>query len=157
DGHTNGLLADTLGDGSYGTPKRVPTLLGVKDTAPFGWTGGMKDLEAQLRSSVETTMRGARLTAAQEADLMAYLRTLAPPPPLGRSAETRPEAAVRRGEAVSRAQGCTSCHDQPAYTSAKNYDVGLADEAGHRTFNPPSLRGVSQAGPYFHDGRARTL
>ena len=24
-------------------------------------------------------------------------------------------------------------------------------------FNPPSLRGVSQGGPYFHDGRAATL
>ncbi|HEY1376681.1 MAG TPA: hypothetical protein VGF55_07795, partial [Gemmataceae bacterium] len=36
-------------------------------------------------------------------------------------------------------------------------DVGLSDEAGHRTFNPPSLRGVSQAGPFFHDGRAADL
>jgi cytochrome c peroxidase len=24
-------------------------------------------------------------------------------------------------------------------------------------FNPPSLRGVGQGGPYFHDGRAATL
>jgi YVTN family beta-propeller protein len=157
DGHTNGLLADTLGDGSYATPKRVPSLLGVKDTAPFGWTGSAKDLGAQLRSSVETTMRGAKLSAAQEADLVAYLRTLTPPPPPGRSAADRPEAAVRRGEAVFRGQGCVACHDPPAYTSAKTYDVGLADEAGNRTFNPPSLRGVSQAGPYFHDGRAATL
>jgi len=31
------------------------------------------------------------------------------------------------------------------------------DEVGGRLFNPPSLRGVSQGGPYFHDGRAATL
>ncbi len=43
------------------------------------------------------------------------------------------------------------------YTSGKTYDVGLADEAGNRTFNPPSLRGVGQGGPYFHDNRAATL
>jgi YVTN family beta-propeller protein len=157
DGHTNGLLADTTGDGSYGTPKRVPSLRGVKDTSPFGWTGGAKDLEAQVRSSVETTMRGARLTAAQEADLIAYLRTLAPPPPLNRFAEKHPTEAVRRGETVFRNQGCAACHEPPAYTSAKTFDVGLADEAGNRLFNPPSLRGVSQTGPFFHDGRARTL
>jgi YVTN family beta-propeller protein len=157
DGHTNGLPADTLGDGSHGTPKRVPSLLGVKDTAPFGWTGGAKDLAAQVRSSVATTMRGAGLTAAQEADLVAYLRTLSPPPPLGRFAGERPGAAVRRGGEVFRRQGCTTCHERPAYTSAGAYDVGLTDEAGNRAFNPPSLRGVSQAGPYFHDGRAPAL
>jgi cytochrome c peroxidase len=45
----------------------------------------------------------------------------------------------------------------PTYTSHKSYDVGLTDEVGNREFNPPSLRGVSQGGPYFHDGRAATL
>lgn len=157
DGHTNGLLADTLGDGSYGTPKRVPTLRGVTDTGPFGWTASAENLEAQLRSSVETTLRGARLTPAQEADLLTYLRTLPSPPSLNRFAEKPPAEAVRRGAAVFRGQGCAVCHEPPTYTSAKTYDVGLADEHGNRAFNPPSLRGVSQAGPYFHDGRARTL
>lgn len=56
-----------------------------------------------------------------------------------------------------RAQGCAGCHEPPAYTSVKTYDVGLAGERGNRAFNPPSLRGVSQAGPCFHDGRAGTL
>jgi YVTN family beta-propeller protein len=153
DGHTNGLLADTLGDGSYGTPKRVPSLLGVKDTAPFGWTGRFPDLAAQVRASVETTMRGAKLSPAQEADLVAYLQTLSPPPPPGPPGAE----AARRGAEVFRREGCAACHAPPAYTSARTYDVGLADEAGNRLFNPPSLRGVSQAGPFFHDRRAATL
>ena len=153
DGHTNGLLADTFGDGSYGTPKRVPSLRGAAATRPFGWTGGAKDLDAQLHSSVETTMRGPKLTAAQTADLAAYLQALPPVPPANKA----PAGAVRRGEGVFRDQGCAACHEPPAYTSPKTYDVGLADEAGVRLFNPPSLRGVGQAGPYFHDGRARSL
>ena len=157
DGHTNGLLADTLGDGSYGTPKRVPSLRGGAGTRPFGWLGGAKDLDAQVHSSVETTMRGAKLTSTQTADLTAYLQTLAPVPPANRFLEKHPAAAVRRGEAVFRDQGCAVCHEPPVYTSAKTYDVGLGDAAGNRAFNPPSLRGVSQAGPFFHDGRARTL
>jgi cytochrome c peroxidase len=35
--------------------------------------------------------------------------------------------------------------------------VGLYDEVGNSAFNPPSLRGVGQGGPFFHDNRAATL
>jgi YVTN family beta-propeller protein len=157
DGHSNGLLADTLGDGSYGTPKRVLSLLGVGDTGPWAWNGSVKELEAQIRLSVETTMRGARLSPEQEGDLAAYLRTLPPAPPLGRLREKPDGDAVRRGRAVFERQNCGSCHAQPTYTSAKTYDVGLSDEAGNRSFNPPSLRGASQTGTFFHDSRATGL
>jgi YVTN family beta-propeller protein len=157
DGHSNGLLADTLGDGSHGTPKRVLTLLGVKDTGPWAWNGTAATLEAQVRATVESTLQGRRLSAAQEGDLVAYLRTLAPAPPLGRFRETKDGEAVGRGREVFERQRCGSCHAAPTYTSDRAYDVGLSDEARKRNFNPPSLRGVSQAGPYFHDGSAATL
>ena len=53
--------------------------------------------------------------------------------------------------------GCVNCHTPPLYTSPDTFDVGMTDEQGRSFFNPPSLRGVSQRGPYFHDNRARTL
>jgi YVTN family beta-propeller protein len=157
DGHSNGRLADTLGDGTYGTPKRVPSLLGVKDTAPLAWNGSVPDLPAQIRKSVETTMRGHKLSAEQVRDLTAYLETLSPPPSRARLVGKLDETAVRRGQEAFGQQGCATCHAPPTYTSAKTYDVGLSDEAGLKMFNPPSLRGVGQGGPYFHDGRAKTL
>jgi cytochrome c peroxidase len=81
------------------------------------------------------------------------MQTLTPPPP-----SRQPESAsVVRGREVFDRQGCAKCHTPPTYTTPKTYDVGLHDEAGNLAFNPPSLRGVSQAGPYFHDGRAETL
>jgi YVTN family beta-propeller protein len=153
DGHTNGLLADTLADGSYDTPKRVLSLLGVKDTGPWAWNGGMKTLEEQVRQSVRTTMRGREPSADQVRALTAYLHTLPPPPP----EKAADAAAVRRGRTVFERESCSTCHAPPAYTSAKAYDVGLADEAGQTHFNPPSLRGVGRGGPFFHDGRAATL
>ena len=58
DGHTNSLLSDTLGDGSYGAPKRVPSLLGVAATGPWTWTGSIARLEDQVRKSIATTMHG---------------------------------------------------------------------------------------------------
>jgi YVTN family beta-propeller protein len=157
DGHSNGRLADTLGDGTYGTPKRIPSLLGVRDTAPLAWDGSVPDLSAQVRKSVETTMRGNRLSADQVRDLTAYLETLSPPPARARLVGKLDEAAMRRGREVFARHACATCHTPPTYTSGKTYDVGLADEAQLKMFNPPSLRGAGQGGPYFHDGRAATL
>jgi YVTN family beta-propeller protein len=156
DGHSNGLLADTLSDGSYGTPKRVLSLLGVKDTGPWAWNGRVKELETQIRSSVQTTMQGRPLTAEQAGDLLAYLQTLTPPPGQGRFRASDAKAR-ERGREVFHRQACDNCHAPPTYTSTRTFDVGLSDEAGNQLFNPPSLRGVSQGGPYFHDGRAATL
>jgi YVTN family beta-propeller protein len=157
DGHSNGRLADTLGDGTYGTPKRIPSLLGVRDTAPLAWDGSVPDLAAQVRKSVEMTMRGNRLSADQVRDLTAYLETLSPPPARARLVGKLDESAVRRGREVFARHACATCHAPPTYTSAKTYDVGLVDEAQLKMFNPPSLRGAGQGGPYFHDGRAATL
>jgi YVTN family beta-propeller protein len=156
DGHSNGQLNDNLGDGSFGAPKRVLSLLGVRDTGPWAWNGGMMDLENQVQKSILTTMNGRPPTQEQVQDLVAFLRTLASPPPLTQRHGAE-EEFVRRGRAVFLRHGCDGCHTPPAYTSPKSYDVGLVDEVGNRRFNPPSLRGVGQGGPFFHDGRAATL
>jgi YVTN family beta-propeller protein len=153
DGHTNGLRSDTLGDGSYGAPKRIPTLRGVADTGPWAWNGSMAELKAQLRQSVRTTMHGLA-TGEQIDDLEAYLRSLPPPPPCGDGAAT---AAVQRGKKVFETQGCARCHVPPAYTAPRTFEAGLTDELGKDHFNPPSLRGVSQGTAFFHDGRATSL
>jgi YVTN family beta-propeller protein len=157
DGHTNGQLADTLGDDSFGAPKRVLSLRGVGETGPWNWNGRAPDLESLVRKSVRTTMRGQNPSRKQVADLTAYLQTLPPAPSLARLRGRCDEEAAGRGREVFDRHGCASCHAPPTYTSRKSYDVGLVDEVGNREFNPPSLRGLSQGGPYFHDGRAATL
>jgi YVTN family beta-propeller protein len=157
DGHTAGLLNDNLTDGSLGTPKRILSLRGARDTAPYAWNGKMPDLETQVRQSVQSTMQGAKPTDEQVRDLVAFVQTLPPPPSLARLRGEVDQAAVRLGQAVFQREGCASCHPPPTYTSAKTFDVGLSDEAGNTAFNPPSLRGVSQGGPYFHNNSAATL
>jgi YVTN family beta-propeller protein len=154
DGHTNGRLNDNLSDGSFGTPKRVLSLLGVKDTGPWAWNGRMGDLEAQVRTSITSTMQGPQPKAEQVRDLTAFLQTLAPPPPMLQARGTIDPEIVKRGRMVFNRQKCAVCHAPPTYTSPKTYDVGLRDELGGTRFNPPSLRGLSQGGPYFHDNRA---
>ncbi len=153
DGHTVGLLADTLGDGNYGAPKRIPSLLGTRGTGPWAWNGSMKSLDQQIRQSTTSTMHGAELTDQQTADLVAYLETLKPPP----SAAPSPKPLINRGQKVFDERGCVRCHRPPAYTSAGTFHVGLEDEAGRRKFNPPSLLGLGQRDVFFHDGRAQRL
>jgi hypothetical protein len=156
DAHTSNLLSDTLGDGSYGAPKRVPSLLGVAATGPWTWTARVARLEDQVRKSIATTMHGPKLAEAQIADLTAYLTTLEPPSSrdTGRRGELPAEA---RGRAVFEKYKCAACHVAPEYTSPGRYDVGLSDEVGNHEFNPPSLRGVSSRDSFLHDGRARSL
>lgn len=156
DGHTNHRLSDTLGDGNYGAPKRVLSLLGVADTRPYAWDGGMRRLEDQVVKSVKTTLRGRALTEGEAADLAAYLRTLEIPALRGGPA---PEAAplVSAGRAAFDRYTCNRCHRSPTYTSPGAHDVGLADERGTTRFNPPSLRGLRLERRFFHDGSARSL
>jgi YVTN family beta-propeller protein len=157
DGHTNSLVSDTLGDGSYGAPKRIPSLLGVATTGPWNWTGSMARLEDQVRTSITTTMRGPGPTEDQVADLTAYLRSLSPPSPEVIDRRPVDSPAVTRGRAVYESRKCASCHVPPDYTSPERFDVGLVDTMGNHMFNPPSLRGVGRRDAFLHDGRAKSL
>lgn len=157
DGHSCGLLADTQGDGSFGAAKRVPSLMGVSQSSPWAWNGSQDWLDGQIQKSVGVTMQGVDLSLPQVRALTAYLHTLDPLPSLPALRGTAAAEAIARGQKIFKRQGCINCHAEPAYTSADVYDVGLVDKLGQREFNPPSLLGVSQGGPYFHDGRAASL
>ncbi len=158
DGHTNGQMNDNFSDRSFGAPKRVLSLLGVKDTLPLAWRGQVKTLERQVYNSVESTMqRDDTLPREQAQAIAAYVETLALPPSVGALRGTADPAAIARGKLVFSGRDCASCHAPPSFTSPAAYDVGLRDAEGNKEFNPPSLRGLSHRGPYFHDNGAATL
>jgi YVTN family beta-propeller protein len=156
DGHTNNLSSDTLGDGSFGAPKRVPSLLGVSTTGPWTWTGSIARLEDQVKKSIVTTMQGTKPSDGQVFDLTAYVKSLIPPPAAKTGSPVEP-GTVARGRAVFDARKCSNCHVAPEYTSSERYDVGLTDEVGNHEFNPPSLRAVGRRDTLLHDGRAHSL
>jgi YVTN family beta-propeller protein len=158
DGHTNGQMNDNFSDRSFGAPKRVLSLLGVKDTLPLAWTGQVKTLERQVHNSVEMTMqRDDSLPHEQALAIAAYVETLTLPPSLDALRGTADSAAIARGKLVFERHACGKCHAPPTYTTPATYDVGLTDAEGNKEFNPPSLRGLSHRGPYFHDSSAATL
>jgi YVTN family beta-propeller protein len=157
DGHTSGMLSDNFADGSTGAPKRIPSLLGTGSAGPWGWQGGLTDLKAQVRSSLETTMRGPRSSDDQVRTLTAYLASLPQPPSILAARGAVDATRADQGKEIFQQSGCADCHGGKSYTSDGIYDVGIHDAAGNVDFNPPSLRGVSQREALFHDNRARGL
>lgn len=159
DGHTSGDLADTLGDGTYGTPKRTPTLLGTSITDHWGWNGELRELRDQVDRSFRTSMHAPNYAPQHSDDVTAYLHTLQFPPPLyPQSRDAADERLVAAGRAVFERERCAECHvPSLTYTSQTTFDVGLRDEKGLAKFNPPSLRGVGHGTTFFHDGRAKSL
>lgn len=155
DGHANGQMNDNFSDGSFGSAKRVLSLLGCGDTAPYAWNGSTTDLPTQIRSSVTRTMQNeSGPTDQQVADLTAYLHSLIPPPSVDSLRGTLDPMKVEAGRRLFGELGCIECHRQPSYSSEATYDVGLSDKRGNKLYNPPSLRGVGQRDLLFHDNRA---
>lgn len=159
DGHTNGQRADTFGDEDRGAPKKVVSLRGVADSGPWAWTGNKSSLDEQIKTSLIISMQTQIPTDQLPIErLSAYLKTLAPAPSLHLARKEMPNhEALAEARTVFETAGCQNCHAGNAFTSRDTYDVGIHDEQGETQFNPPSLRGVSQRAPYFHDGRAETL
>lgn len=159
DGHTNGMLADTFGDEDRGAPKKVISLLGSAAAGPWAWNGARKHLEDQIHTSLLISMQSQISTEQLPVQpLAAWLRTLQPAPGIATAGNRLPDPRIlQEARRVFETVGCTNCHAGRTLTSADIYDVGIHDEQGETRFNPPSLSGVSQRAPYFHDGRAATL
>ncbi|MEM1294416.1 MAG: cytochrome c peroxidase [Verrucomicrobiota bacterium] len=152
-GHTNEQLADTFGDRSFGTAKRIPSLLGRAQTAPFGWLGNKANLESQIEATLESTMHhnGGGFTAQQVEDLVAFLKSLPSPP------RFEVTSAANRGKLLFRELNCVRCHSGTAFTRNDAFEVGVRDEDGNTEFNPPSLLGIRYQRSFFHDGRFTSL
>lgn len=153
EGHANGRLNDNAADGGFGAPKKVLSLLGVVDTAPWSWLGERNDLMHSIHESIETTM-GEVSTREKTEALHAFMKTLTPAPALRKSLT---ELERAKGMTIFEKLRCDECHSPPHFTDPESYDVGLTDEVGHTHFNPPSLLGVSQRTQWLHDGRAKSL
>jgi cytochrome c peroxidase len=154
-GGSDGLTWDLTRDG-IGNFKKTKSLLGVKDTAPYGWHGSSPTLADRVEGTLRT-LHQHEPQGTEVDDLVAYLKTL--PAPKLPVAEEADQPAIARGRKIFQGKGqCGSCHRRAALDDGKTHDIGTrgpTDTQGN--FDTPALLGVGRTPPYLHDGRARTL
>lgn len=162
--------------------RNTTSLRGMIETYPLRWSGEWDesaDSEFAIRqenfgtglidglmhcsfSPVDCVNQPANQGRAAALDaLAAYIDFLAVLPSPGHSLGQPLTAAEARGQAIfSRpALGCASCHPPPLYTDQQTHDVGT-EGPGEKigpAYDTPSLRGLFDSAPYFHDGSATTL
>ena len=166
----------------FAGPRNTTSLLGMIETYPLRWSGEW-DESADSEFAVRRENFGAGLIEGDmncllfppdcvdqapnqgrsyDLDALAAfidsLRVpLSPDHVLGQpltDAEWRGQEIFHRGDV-----GCAVCHPAPLYTDLKMHDVGTAtpNERIGPAFDTPSLRGLYDSAPYFHDGSAATL
>lgn len=159
-GHTSGQLNDNTSDGSLGSPKRILSLLGQAETAPYSWSGEIPNLEMQVLNSIQSTMATDFQISRQTVDaIAAYVRTLPAPPSLLKARGDSSYTSIQlEGRKLFERLSCNNCHAGSQFTVPDRFDVGLVDQAGQKEFNPPSLVSVSQRSrSLLHDGRAKSI
>ncbi|HEY8089435.1 MAG TPA: c-type cytochrome [Polyangiaceae bacterium] len=139
-------------------PRRSIALAGrIEGTAPYAWSGAEEDLRVHLATTFDRLNGDGGLKSLELDALMAYVESLTPPPSPSAPAD---DSQVRRGAQlfVSAEVGCATCHGGPHATDNRKHDVNSKAEADQQAeFNTPSLHLVGGTGPYFHDGRYKSL
>lgn len=159
-GGSNARPMDTMNDGTEMTLKTVLPLYNVTKTFPWTWHGWQHDLTDSMHKSITSTMQGSPPSGKDKQALIAYLKTLEPPPNPYLSATGDLTEAAKRGKRVffSRKAGCADCHNGPHYSDGQIHDVGLgSSKDAYDGYNTPSLVGTYRKVRWLHSGRARDL
>jgi len=166
----------------FAGPRNTTSLLGMVETYPLRWSGEWDEsADAEFANRKENF--GSGLIAGSMNCSLLPPDCVSQPPNQGLSydldalasfmdslqAPLSPDHA--HGEPLSDAElrgrmlfldadlGCVTCHPAPFYTDHLRHDVGTAtlDERIGPDYDTPSLRGLYDSAPYFHDGRAASL
>ncbi|MBN1147539.1 MAG: beta-propeller fold lactonase family protein [Anaerolineales bacterium] len=166
----------------FAGPRNTTSLLGMIETYPLRWSGEWDEsADAEFANRKENF--GSGLIAGPMNCSLSPPDCVNQPPNQGRSydldalasfmdslqaplspshAHGEPlNAAEQNGQALflDAALGCLDCHPPPFYTDQLRHDVGThtPDERIGPAYDTPSLRGLFDSAPYFHDGSAATL
>jgi mono/diheme cytochrome c family protein len=132
-------------------PRRTQSVnIGLEGTAPFHWSGDMKDLPMLVSTVLVGRMGGTPQSEARVGALSGWLNAQQPPARIRDAAD----AAAVRGKALfeSTEVGCTGCHNGDKFTNNQTVDVGTGG-----AFQVPSLVGIGYRAPFLHSGCAATL
>ncbi len=151
----------------------IPSLRGLRFTAPYGRDGRFASLREFTRNVVVNEFAGDEPTPMMLDALVAYMLEFdwLPAPylqPNGRLNDAASDAA-RRGEALFNRsfegmgeRACSTCHvPSNNFLDRQSHDIGSGERSSSNArdafFDTPTLIGVTHTAPYFHDGALATL
>ena len=166
----------------FAGPRNTTSLLGMIETYPLRWSGEW-DESADSEFANRKENFGSGLIDGEMNCALSPPDCVNHPPNQGRSYDLDCLAAFMdslqvplspahaHGEPLTDAEQrgqtvfndldlrCVECHPPPFYTDQQMHDVGTvtADERIGPEFDTPTLRGLYDSAPYFHDGSAATL
>ncbi len=127
-------------------PINIPSLRGIRWRAPYGHDGRFWSLARFTRSVIETEFAGPKPSAIMIDALVAYQIEL-------EHGEQPPLSAEAGGGAALFQRDCARCHIPSAgYLDRLSHDVGTGGR-----LDTPTILGLSDTGPYFHDGSKADL
>jgi YVTN family beta-propeller protein len=166
----------------FAGPRNTTSLLGMVETYPLRWSGewdesadsefanrkenfGSGLIEGEMNCVVfppDCVDRPPNQGRSYDLDsLAAFIDSLQVPLSPSHAQGEPLSAAEQRGRALFEDPelGCVTCHPAPLYTDQQLHDVGTAtaDERIGPAYDTPTLRGLYDSAPYFHDGSAATL
>lgn len=163
----------TGSDNALLDPLSIPSLRGIRYSAPYGFDGRESSLRNFIDSVVIDEFGGELLSPQRREALLAYVIRLdfVPNSAIDRLGRLRSGAVVAayRGEELFRRKfaglgdkSCADCHDPTAFfrdglvhRRASSYSAGPNSyDDGIET---PTLINVVETAPYFHDGRIQNL
>jgi len=151
----------------------IPSLRGIRFTAPYGRDGREPSLRRFTRNVIVTEFKGAEPTPFMLDALVAYMREFDFLPNtkidreggltnLASEAERRGEILFTQPFSGLNGKSCAVCHDPlRQFANGQIYDIGTSKppfEGGTATgFETPTLLNAKFTAPYFHDGSQPTL
>jgi len=158
---TSSLFNAAANDGVF-NHRDVPSLRGIRATAPYGRAGRFPTLQAFTQHVIVDEFGGTQPSARLLDALVAYQNRLqfGPNTRVAQGGELLSEGASKRGEALfkrpfaNRSElSCAACHrPERSFVDGKQHDVGTG-----ATFDTPTLLGIAHTRPYFHDGATTSL
>jgi cytochrome c peroxidase len=169
---TSAMFREGADDGRF-DPVNIPSLRGVKATSPYGRDGRTASLSEFIQGVIASEFGGAPLDHVKLRALVRYVDELEwiPNSKLDGRGRLTPAAGERalRGErlffeprAAFEGGSCATCHPPSSFFSDGRVhrmfeaqpSSPFAIEGG---FETPTLLGIVESAPYFHDGSLPTL
>ena len=155
-------LFNAAADDGIANHRDVPSLRGVRATAPYGREGLFPTLRAFTEHVIVDEFGGTAPPARLLDALVAYQNRLefGTNTKIERNGVLTAEVANKRGESLFNRPfanqpnlSCATCHiPDHAFVDGKQHDVGTGG-----VFDTPTIRGIDNTGPYLHDGSVETL